>query len=62
MRCTAETRGVLEMRNFTPAYMKGVDVPAYYYVGTILSELKFLGCTSKQIFLLGSPLCALELR
>ena len=26
MRFTAETRGVLEMQNFIPAYMEGVDV------------------------------------
>ena len=41
---------VLEMRNFTPAYMKGCT-----YVRTILSEPKFLGCIDNQIFLLMVP-------
>ena len=37
---------VLEMQNFTPAYMKG-----WTYVRTIFSEPKFLGCIDYQIFL-----------
>ena len=37
---------VLEMQNFTPAYLNG-----WTYVGTICSEPKFLGCIDYQIFL-----------
>ena len=37
---------VLEMQNFTPAYMKG-----WTYVRTIFSEPKFLGFIDNQIFL-----------
>ena len=36
---------VLEMQNFTPAYLNG-----WTYVGTICSEPKFLGCIDYQIF------------
>ena len=48
MQFTAETRGVLEMQNFSPAYKKGLDVQTY--VGAILSEPKFLGCIDNQLF------------
>ena len=37
---------VLEMQNFTPAYMNG-----WTYVRMIFSEPKFLGCIDYQIFL-----------
>ena len=37
---------VLEMQNFTPAYLNG-----WTYVGTIWSEPKSLGCIDYQIFL-----------
>ena len=37
---------VLQMRNFTPTYVKG-----WTYVRTILSEPKFLGCIDNQIIL-----------
>ena len=46
---------VLEMQNFTPAYMKG-----WTYVRTIFSEAKFLGCIVYQIFLPMVLRCALE--
>ena len=49
MRFTPETRGSLETQNFTPAYMKEVDVRKD--VRTIFSESKFLGCIDNQIFL-----------
>ena len=55
---TAEKHGVLEMQNFISAYMKRVDVPAYKYEGTIVSESKFLGCIGKQIFLVMVLRCA----
>ena len=51
MRFTTETRGVLEMLNFIPAYMKRRT-----YAGTILSEPKFLGCMDNQIFTQCDPL------
>ena len=47
MRFTAETRGVLEMQNFTPTYIKGVDLRTYGRS----SEPKFLGCIDERIFL-----------
>ena len=37
-------RAVLDMRNFTPAYMKG-----WTYVRTIFAEPKLLGCIDNQI-------------
>ena len=46
---------VLEMQNFTPAYMKG-----WTYVRTIFSEAKFLGCIVYQIFLPMVLRCARE--
>ena len=46
---------VLEMQNFTPAYMKG-----WMYVRTIFSEAKFLGCIVYQIFLPMVLRCARE--
>ena len=51
MRFTTETRGVLEMLNFIPAYMKRST-----YARTILSEPKFLGCMDNQIFTQCDPL------
>ena len=36
---------VVEMQNFTPAYMKG-----WTYVRTIFSEPKFIGCIGNQFF------------
>ena len=58
MRFTSEKHGVLDMQNFISAYMKRVDVPAYKYEGTIVSESKFLGCIGKQIFLVMVLRCA----
>ena len=47
LRFTAETRGVLEMQDFTPAYMK-----VWTHVSTeILSEPNFLWYIDDQIFL-----------
>ena len=43
---------LLEVRNFTPAYMKGWTYRRAY-VRMILSEPKFLGCIDNQIFLAG---------
>ena len=43
---------LLEVRNFTPAYMKGWTYRRAY-VRMILSEPKFLGCIDNQIFLEG---------
>ena len=43
---------LLEVRNFTPAYMKGCT-NGRTYVRMILSETKFLGCVDNQIFLGG---------
>ena len=51
---------VLETQNFTPAYMKGVDVRTD--VRTIFSEPKFLGCIDNQIFLPVVLRCALRAR
>ena len=48
---------VLEMQNFTSAYMKG-----WTYIRTIFSEAKFLGCIVYQIFLPMVLRCARELR
>ena len=42
---------VLEMQNFTPAYMKGWTYVRTYSVRTIFSAPKFLGCIVYQIFL-----------
>ena len=42
---------VLEMQNFTPAYMKGWTYVRTYSVRTIFSEPVFLGCIVYQIFL-----------
>ena len=50
MGFTAETLGVLELQNFTPAYIKRCT-----YVRTILLQPKFLGCIDSQIFL---PWCS----
>ena len=58
MRFTAEKQGVLEMQNFISTYVKRVDVPAYKYEGTLLSESKFLGRIGKQIFLVMVLRCA----
>ena len=46
---------VLEMQNFTPAYIKG-----WTYVRTIFSETKFLGCIDYQIFLPMVLRCAMK--
>ena len=43
---------LLEVRNFTQAYMKGCTY-GRTYVRMILSETKFLGCIDNQIFLEG---------
>ena len=43
---------LFEVRNFTPAYMKGCT-NGRTYVRMILSETKFLGCVDNQIFLGG---------
>ena len=51
---------VLEMQNFTPAYMKGWTYVRTYFVRTIFSEAKFLGCIVYQIFLPMVLRCALE--
>ena len=42
---------VLEMQNFTPAYMKGWTYVRTYSVRTIFAEPKFLGCIDCQILL-----------
>ena len=55
MRFTAETLALLEMQNFTPAYMKG-----WTYVNTDDFEPKFLGCIDNQIFLPMVLRCARE--
>ena len=51
---------VLEMQNFTPAYMKGWTYVLTYFVRMIFSEAKFLGCIVYQIFLPMVLCCALE--
>ena len=45
-----QTARLLEVRNFTPAYMKGWTYRRAY-VRMILSQPKFLGCIDNQIFL-----------
>ena len=42
---------VLEMQNFTPAYMRRWTYLRMYSVRTIFPEPKFLGCIPYQIFL-----------
>ena len=59
MQFTAETRGVLEMQNFIPSYMKGWTY-VRTYGRTILSEPKCLGCIDNQTFLPMVLCCARE--
>ena len=50
---------VLEMQNFTPAYMKGWKYVRTYSVRTVFSEPKFFGCIDLPNFLThGAPLRA----
>ena len=59
MPFTAETRRVLEMQNFTPAYMKGWT---YLHTGRLCQNQNFLDALLRQPDFLthGAPLRARE--